>query len=298
MALQWDALATQDTRVMLAAQYELLQKPYGASWITYTRCHDDIGLGYEDDMIRQAGYDPYQHRKFIKEYYSGTYNGSPARGALFSVNPKTQDARISGSLASLCGLEAALESGNGEEKELALRKIILMQAHSIFLGGIPMLFYGDELAYTNDYSYLDDEAKSYDNRWLHRPQINWQKNKRRLIQGTLEQRIFSDTTRLLRIRKCNAVFSDVKNLDWMQPYNIHVAGYVRFDKQTRMFLVFNFASQPSWLRWRALSSFGELPLQLFDHWTEKEILTGPDHEHLVLEPYQFAILEAGRGKET
>jgi amylosucrase len=48
MALQWDALATGDTRVMLAAQHELLQKPYGTTWITYTRCHDDIGLGYEN----------------------------------------------------------------------------------------------------------------------------------------------------------------------------------------------------------------------------------------------------------
>ena len=45
MALQWDALATADIRVMLAAQQELLQKPFGTSWITYTRCHDDIGLG-------------------------------------------------------------------------------------------------------------------------------------------------------------------------------------------------------------------------------------------------------------
>ena len=44
-----------------------------------------------------------------------------------------------------------------------------MQAHSFFLGGVPMLFYGDEVGYTNDYSYLDDEGKSYDNRWMHRP---------------------------------------------------------------------------------------------------------------------------------
>ncbi|MEJ7826841.1 MAG: alpha-amylase family glycosyl hydrolase [Segetibacter sp.] len=55
MALQWDALATGDVRVMMAAQHEILQKPYGTSWITYTRSHDDIGLGYDDYMIQQAG---------------------------------------------------------------------------------------------------------------------------------------------------------------------------------------------------------------------------------------------------
>ncbi|MFN5427770.1 MAG: alpha-amylase family glycosyl hydrolase, partial [Bacteroidota bacterium] len=107
MALQWDALATGDTRVMLSAQHLLMRKPIGASWITYTRCHDDIGLGYDDSMIASAGFQPYEHRKFLKEYYSGANVHSPATGALFSVNPKTQDARISGSLASLCGLEKA-----------------------------------------------------------------------------------------------------------------------------------------------------------------------------------------------
>ena len=95
MALQWDSLATGDIRIMLAAQSGLLQKPYGTSWMNYTRCHDDIGLGYDDHMIGEAGYEPFQHRTFIKNYYSGNYPGSPATGALFSVNEKTGDARIS-----------------------------------------------------------------------------------------------------------------------------------------------------------------------------------------------------------
>ena len=115
MALQWDALATGDTRVMLAAQNIMLQKPFGTSWITYTRCHDDIGLGYDDYMIQQSGYNAYEHRQFLKNYYSGSYYGSPARGALFSYNPKTGDARISGTLASLCGLEKAIAENNKDD---------------------------------------------------------------------------------------------------------------------------------------------------------------------------------------
>jgi amylosucrase len=107
MALQWDMLATGDTRVMLAAQHDILQKPFGTSWITYSRSHDDIGLGYEDKKIAQVGRDFYLHRQFLKDYYTGSYSKSLAKGALFSSNPKTGDARISGSLASLCGLEKA-----------------------------------------------------------------------------------------------------------------------------------------------------------------------------------------------
>ena len=137
MALQWDALATGDTRVMMAAQQELLKKPYGTSWITYTRCHDDIGLGYDDHMIDSAGYNPFEHRKFLKDYYSGNYHASPARGALFSVNEKTGDARISGSLASLCGLETAIDRKDAAAIELSIQKISMMQAMSFFYWRYP-----------------------------------------------------------------------------------------------------------------------------------------------------------------
>jgi amylosucrase len=186
---------------MLAAQHELLGKPYGTSWITYTRCHDDIGLGYDDYMIEQAGFNAWQHKKFLKEYYSGSYPGSTSTGALFSVNPKTQDARISGSLASLCGLEEALNTNDADVIALSVRKILLMQAHSFFLGGIPMIFYGDETGHINDYSYKNDAGKSYDNRWMHRPLIDWKKNKNIDKRGTIEQKIFLATQKLISIRK-------------------------------------------------------------------------------------------------
>ena len=61
-------------------------------------------------MSGLSGYDPAQHRRFLLDYFTGRFPGSPARGLPFGENPKTGDARISGSLASLVGLEAALES--------------------------------------------------------------------------------------------------------------------------------------------------------------------------------------------
>ncbi|MBL0356244.1 MAG: alpha-amylase [Chitinophagaceae bacterium] len=291
MALQWDALATGDTQVMLAAQHEILQKPYGTSWITYTRCHDDIGLGYDDYMIQHAGFNPYEHRRFIKDYYSGASPGSPARGALFSVNPKTQDARISGSLASLCGLESSLNEHNGYQVEMSVRKILLMQAHSFFIGGVPMLFYGDEVGYTNDYSYLNDPGKSYDNRWMHRPVIDWEKNKRMDEADTLEQKIFSGTQQLIALRKQLPVVADYKNLTWLSPFNIHVAGYLRTLDETKLYCVFNFSSKVSYLSWAAFKQHGPAPLELYDHWQGKTYNVGFDNEHLILEPYSFCLLE-------
>lgn len=292
MALQWDMLATGDTKVMLAAQHELLKKPFGTSWITYTRCHDDIGLGYDDYMIEQAGYNSYEHRKFIKEYYSGEYSGSPAKGALFSSNPKTGDARISGSLASLCGLEKAVGQNNLVDIDTSVQKIILMQAHSFFIGGLPMIFYGDEAGYTNDYSYLKDSGKSYDNRWMHRPVIDWNKNKRTAEPGTIENKVFIATQRLITIRKKLEMVADYSNLEWMTPHNIHVAGFIRTWGDKELFCVFNFKDKPSYLTWFAFKEQGIRSAQLFDHWKEETYDVGDDREHLVIPPYGFLLLEA------
>ena len=292
MAVQWDALATGDTRVMLAAQYELLQKPYGATWLTYTRCHDDIGLGYEDYMIVQAGFQPMAHRKFLQDYYSGRFPGGDAMGALFSVNPKTQDARISGSLASLCGLEKALPENDPDKITLSIRKIILMQAQSLFIGGIPMLFYGDEAGYTNDYSYLHDPGKSYDNRWMHRPVIDWDKNKRTAIEGTVEHSIFAATQRLITLRKELPVVADHKNLFWMTPHNRHIAAFLRTGGEQKLYCVFNFSGEPATLPWRAFKEHGTAPNILIDHWSGARHPVGADDEGLVLEPYGFLIATA------
>ncbi|OOQ61439.1 amylosucrase [Mucilaginibacter pedocola] len=291
MALQWDMLATGNTRVMLAAQHELSKKPLGASWITYTRCHDDIGLAYDNDMIEAGGYDPYHHRKYLWEYYSGKFPGSPSTGALFSINPKTGDARISGSLASLCGLEKAINDKDKTATDTAIDKILLMQAHSFFLGGVPMLFYGDELGYTNDYSYLTDPGKSYDNRWMHRPVIDWKKNKKADKPGTPEQRIFSGTQKLTGIRRKLPVVADYKNLTWLTPYNTHVAGYLRKLNGQQLFCVFNFSAGEAFLTWYAFREHSNDLEKLYDHWTVQEFTVGNNEEYLVIKPYGFHLLE-------
>ncbi|KAA9038189.1 alpha-amylase [Ginsengibacter hankyongi] len=291
MALQWDALATSDTRVMLAAQNILLQKPYGTSWITYTRCHDDIGLGYDDYMIQQSGFNTYEHRQFLKNYYSGNYYGSPAKGALFSYNPKTGDARISGTLASLCGLQKAIEENNKDEITKSIDKILLMQSFSFFIGGLPMIFYGDEVGYTNDTSYLYDAGKSYDNRWMHRPVINWNKNNLKDKEGSIENRIFKGTQKLLAIRRKLPAIADTSNLTWITPHNIHVAAFIRAAKEQQIFCLYNFSGKPAYITWYAFKESGFTPEKLYDHWSKEKYRVANDDEYLIIQPYGFHIME-------
>ena len=253
MALQWDALATGDIRVMMAAQRVILEKPFGTSWITYTRSHDDIGLGYEDYMIEEPGWNAFGHRNFLKNYYAGTFPGSPASGALFSSNPKTGDARISGTLASLCGLETALKNNDHHEISESIHKILMMQAMSFFIGGMPMLFYGDELGYTNDYSYLEDPGKSYDNRWMHRPVMDWDRIRQIEIRDTAEERIFSGTQKLLRLRRKFPALADLGNLTWLTPQSNHVASFMRTTPEQKLYGLFNFSKEKVFISWYILS---------------------------------------------
>jgi amylosucrase len=291
MALQWDALATGQISIMLAAQPVLAEKPFGTTWITYTRCHDDIGLGYDDYMIRDSGYDPFEHRRYLKDYFSGQFPGSVASGGLFSVNPKTQDARISGTLASLCGLEKAIDQKSDYQINLSIQKIILMQAHSFFIGGIPMIFYGDEAAYTNDYSFLNNPEKSYDNRWMHRPVIDWNKNELTQNEGTIENRVFAATKKLLDIRKKLPVVADLNNLRWLPRHNIHVVGFVRNGKEKPLYCIFNYSQESAYLTFHAFRVNNHVPEKLYDHWRGDLLQIATDADYLILEPYHFYLLE-------
>jgi amylosucrase len=40
-------------------------------------------------------------------------------------------------------------------------------------GGLPLLYMGDELGMLNDKSFLRNPAKAEDNRWIHRPAMDW-----------------------------------------------------------------------------------------------------------------------------
>ncbi len=40
-------------------------------------------------------------------------------------------------------------------------------------GGVPLIYMGDEIALTNDYSYTAVPEHAHDSRWLNRPKMDW-----------------------------------------------------------------------------------------------------------------------------
>lgn len=243
MALLWDAVATKNAGVLNHGVKNLPSKLERATWLNYVRCHDDIGLGFDDNDIRLAGYDPAQHRRFVLDYFTGRFPGSVARGLPFGENPKTGDARISGSLASLVGLETALENQDEAAIEAAIKTIVLLHSMILSFGGIPLLYYGDAIGTLNSLEYLADPSKAADNRWMHRSHFNWDRAERRHQSGTVEQRIFSALKRLIALRKETSAFADFDNRQLLTVDNPNLLVFARTDpmnSRNRVLVIGNF----------------------------------------------------------
>ena len=173
MVQLWNCLATAESRMAEVALSTMPTKPPSTTWATYVRCHDDIGWAISDADAAAVGVDGYEHRRFLSDFYSGQYKTSFARGLVFQANPLTGDRRISGSAASLAGLEKALEEGDEHGVGMAIARIVLMYTLICGYGGVPLIYMGDELGLLNDMDYGSDPAHADDNRWAHRPFMDW-----------------------------------------------------------------------------------------------------------------------------
>jgi amylosucrase len=173
MVQLWSSLASRDTRLFEEALRAFPPKPTNTTWAMYVRCHDDIGWAVSDGDAARAGLDGEAHRRFLSDFYSGEFPGSFARGLVFQANPATGDRRISGSAASLAGLEMALEAGDAGQIDDAVRRLLLAHAVVLGFGGVPLLYMGDELALLNDHDFAQVPEHAPDNRWVHRPRMDW-----------------------------------------------------------------------------------------------------------------------------
>jgi amylosucrase len=276
MALLWDAVATKKATLLNLGIRSIPDKLERATWLNYARCHDDIGLGFDDNDIRLAGYDPRLHRKFLVDYYTGNHKASSARGVAFGINRRSGDARIAGSLASLAGLESAIEANDPIAIQEAVRTILLLHSMILAFGGIPLIYYGDAIGALNDISYLLDEYKQKDSRWVHRPKMNWDKAKLRNIHGSIEQKVFSGLKKMIAVRKEISAFADHNNRELLEVENPHLFVFSRFDNintNSRILVIGNFDSRPQPLNIEALRKKG-----FFQHHTARDLHSGDNIE--------------------
>ncbi len=165
MVQVWSMLATRDAVLASHALQQLPVPPSTTAWITYVRCHDDIGWAIDDGDAAAVGVSGPEHRRFLSDWYSGDFWQSWARGLVFGENEATGDRRISGTAASLAGL--------GAWDPQAVARVLLAHAVVMGFGGIPVLWSGDELGLLDDPRWAQEPGHADDNRWAHRPRLTW-----------------------------------------------------------------------------------------------------------------------------
>ncbi|MBI3241893.1 MAG: alpha-glucosidase C-terminal domain-containing protein [Chloroflexi bacterium] len=285
MALLWNSLATRKVRLLSQAMRERFAIHPDCAWVNYVRVHDDIGWTFSDEDAAQLGVKGYDHRQFLNSFFTGRFPGSFARGLPFQENPKTGDMRISGTCASLAGLEAALQSEAAEPLDQAVCRILLLHSVILSLGGIPLIYLGDEVGQLNDYSYRDDPAKADDSRWVHRPRANWQNIARRNDPQTVEGKVYMGLRRLIELRQKHEAFAGggMKVLD---TGNDHVFGYSRSGGRGRITALANFSEHEQYLN-------ADQARRLGLEKTSTDLVAGEavsPTQGLTLKPYQFVWL--------
>ncbi|HAV63825.1 MAG TPA: amylosucrase, partial [Verrucomicrobiales bacterium] len=284
MALLWEGLATRKAGFLKHCLQKRFAIAGGCAWVNYVRCHDDIGWTFSNDDAVEIGLDPTAHRRFLIEFYTGRHPASFAQGLPFQENPKTGDARISGSCASLAGLEKALADKNPAAIELAVRRMMLLYGVIFTIGGIPLIYAGDELAVLNDHSYEKDPEKSGDTRWVHRAVFDWAKADQRLKTDTLEGRIFAGMLKLARIRQNNFAFTRSET-EIIDTGNEHVLGYFRQHQEQSVLVLANFAESEQPIAATRLRQLG-LRRTFTDIVAGKNVTASAE---LRMEPCQFMV---------
>lgn len=288
MALLWDALATRSTVALRSGLETRFQIPDGCGWVNYVRCHDDIGWAFSDEDIKAGGFDPSSHRRFLTKFYTGQFEGSFAHGLVFQENPETGDARVSGMTASLAGLERALAEDDEEEIEFSIRRILLLHGVAMTVGGMPLVYLGDEIGSLNDYSFEENEQKNDDSRWVHRPRFDWAGSESRHDVSTPQGRIYQGLLRLIQVRTQSLAF-DRAATEFVDVGNDHLFAYFRNRDEHSVLVMANFSERPQAIAAKRLRNLGlrGAVVDLF----RGEVVNA--RQELELEPYQFLTLAMG-----
>lgn len=244
MASIWHTVATRDVRLLKHQLGTVFALPGEYTFLNYLRCHDDIGWGLDYEYLKQFGVREAEHKKYLNDYLKGAWPGSGARGELYNDDPRLKDARLCGTTASLCGIEAAEYEGDAEKLRWAVALDEMLHALLFTMSGVPVLYSGDEIGQLNDYTYHEDRNKREDSRYLHRGAFSWKDASKRKDRKSRQGQIYQSLQEMERIRRETAVFESDADTWIIETFNDRVLGIGRFRQGQKLIALFNFGDAP------------------------------------------------------
>ena len=244
MCTTWHTLATGDASLLKRQMEIVCSLPKGFTFLNYLRCHDDIGWGLDYPWLNQNfGTDEVAHKRYLNNWFTGKWPGSSARGELYNDDPRLGDARLCGTTASLCGLEAADYEGNPFKLERAIACNLTLHAWMLSQSGIPVIYSGDEVGQLNDYTYHNDPDKCEDSRYIHRGRFQWGLAEYRDDPDTYQGKLFQGLRRLETIRAGEPCFDAGADV-WVEDSgDSRVLALCRRTEDRELVCLFNFSGE-------------------------------------------------------
>lgn len=188
MAALWAALAEQRGDLLAGVIAQTPALPAASGWLTYLRCHDDIGWNVlREEAAGGDGRAPFDLAR-VARFFAGDGDESYARGRSFQSAGSEHVHGTNGMAAALAGIDDAIAHGDAAALRAAERRLILLYGIVLACAGLPALYMGDEIALGNDEAYARDPARAGEGRWLHRPAMDW------TLADAVATRTHDDTT--------------------------------------------------------------------------------------------------------
>ena len=151
------------------------------------------------------------------------------------------------------------------------------------VGGIPLIYLGDEIGTLNDYSYLDHPDHKHDSRWVHRSTADPQAYALRTDPKTNQGQVYLRIRAIIEFRKGHQTLAGgALEVIWTE--NECVLGYTRVSAQQRLGIFANFSEQEQQVSARVIQQ---------NNLSHKQCLFGEGvlnpQGNLVLGPLDFVI---------
>ncbi len=244
MATTWHTLATGDASLLKKQMEAVCALPKDFLFLNYLRCHDDIGWGLDYPWLGQRfGTDEVAHKRYLNNWFTGKWPGSDARGELYNDDPRLGDARLCGTTASLCGVEAADFEGDPFKLEQSVACDLTLHAWMLSQSGIPVIYSGDEIGQLNDYTYHNDPDKREDSRYLHRGAFQWGLAEYWNDPDTRQGKLFQGLRRLEELRAGEPCFDGDAEVRTEDSGDHRVLALSRRTGDRELVCLFNFSRQ-------------------------------------------------------
>lgn len=198
MSASWVALAEEKVQIIQDVLSHTPQLPDSCAWMTYVRCHDDIGWNVLRPEMDARGSDQRGRLLYAADFFAGQTRNSYAQGTSFQAAEPGMVHGTNGMAAALVGITSAQDDA---ALHAACARLVLLESLSLFAGGLPMIYMGDEWGQGNTSEVELHQRQGPDGRELHRPSFDTVGFAKRHDKHTYQGQVFAKVCAFAKARR-------------------------------------------------------------------------------------------------